>query len=123
MNRIIPYNIFESQVSKEKKELEDDINDIFNLTIRDNGFKMELSFCYPSTFVINKKTFNKIYLSITIYQEYFKEFRFDDIEDFYTRLSNYLKSSEFEIVYDNFPNYYITSKKDEYLILIKKVSN
>lgn len=119
MNKLISYKLFESHLEKEKNELEDSINDLLELTIRDDGFKIEVdNNNSKGVLMLRTKTITDVFLIVTVYQEYFNSFKFIDIEDFYAHLYNHLKSEGFEIVYDDFSDHYFT----EYIIVIKKAS-
>lgn len=140
MNKILSYKLFESN-----QDILDDLDDLLTLTIKDEGFELDIEFPEKnSIFSWGEKTFRDIYMSIIVYKEDYYIFDFDEVDEFYQQLKNYLKNNEFEILRDGFKGIYLNNKKegtwkmyypaggrnsifepsdgDEYLILIKRKS-
>ena len=125
MNKILSYKLFESN-----QDILDDLDDLLTLTIKDEGFELDIEFPEKnSIFSWGKKTFRDIYMSIIVYKEDYYIFDFDEVDEFYQQLKNYLKNNEFEILRDGFfagiwtgGRIFEPSDGDEYLILIKRKS-
>lgn len=122
MNKILSYKLFESN-----QDIFNDIDDLLTLTIKDEGFKLDIEFPEKnSIFSWGRKIFGDIYISIIVYKENYYIFDFDEIDEFYQQLKNYLKNNEFEILRDGFTggrnSIFEPSDGNEYLILIKSKS-